>query len=187
LVAGTMTAALGMPGPVLVLYLTAIEASTAFAKAAQDEAQELGWSDKVEVRRGNFVDLAESVPEHDIVTLDRVICCYHDMQSLVRLSAARAVKFYGVVYPRDVLWNKIAFRFMNLFFWISRSLPPAHVIAPATPFTRPSTTQLSNSPSTNDTPRVTVAEAFTRPSTTRASNQLRAIRSPRTNLRKVAS
>ena len=100
---------------------TAVEASTAFARAAEDEASELGWSEQVEVMQGNFVDLAESVPQHDIVTLDRVICCYHDMKSLVGLSAARAAKFYGLVYPRDVWWNKIAFRFMDLFFWISRS------------------------------------------------------------------
>ena len=100
---------------------TAVEASTAFAKAAEDEAGELGWSEQVEVRQGDFVELAETVPPHDVVTLDRVICCYHDMKSLVLLSAARASKLYGVVYPRDVWWNKIAIRFMNLFFWMSRS------------------------------------------------------------------
>ena len=55
------------------------------------------------------------------MTLDRVICCYHDMESLVRLSAARATKLYGVVYPRDVWWNRIGFRFFNLSFWIGRS------------------------------------------------------------------
>ena len=100
---------------------TAVEASTAFAKAAEDEARELGWGEQVEVRQGDFVALAETVPPHDVVTLDRVICCYHDMKSLVRLSAARASKLYGVVYPRDVWWNKIAFRFLNLSFWIGRS------------------------------------------------------------------
>ncbi len=100
---------------------TAVEASTAFAEAAEDQARELGWSEQVAVRHGDFVDLAESLPPHDVVTLDRVICCYHDVGSLVRLSAARASKLYGVVYPRDVWWNKIALRFMNIFFWIRRS------------------------------------------------------------------
>ncbi|MFQ5943001.1 MAG: methyltransferase [Anaerolineales bacterium] len=100
---------------------TAVEASTAYADAAEHEARDLGWSEQVEVRHGDFVDMAESIPTHDIVTLDRVICCYHDMKSLVRLSADRASRLYGVVYPREVWWNKIAFRFMNLFQWISRS------------------------------------------------------------------
>lgn len=100
---------------------TAVEASTAFAKAAEDQARELGWSDQVEVKHGDFVELADTLPPHDIVTLDRVICCYHDMKSLVRLSAARASALYGVVYPRDVWWNKIGFRILNLFVWFSRS------------------------------------------------------------------
>ena len=80
-----------------------------------------GWSEQVEVEHGDFVELAETIPPHDIVTLDRVICCYHDMKSLVALSATRASKLYGVVYPRDVWWNRIGFRFLNLFFWLSRS------------------------------------------------------------------
>ena len=35
----------------------------------------------------------------DILTLDRVICCYPDMQKLVGLSAKRARKLYGLIYP----------------------------------------------------------------------------------------
>lgn len=100
---------------------TAVEASTAFARAAQGEARELGWEQQVEVQHGDFVELAESIPPHDMVTLDRVICCYHDMESLVRRSAERAGKLYSLVYPRDVWWNKIAYRAMNLFFWITRN------------------------------------------------------------------
>ena len=100
---------------------TAVEASTAFAKAAKDEARELGWSEQVEVKHGDFVELADTLPPHGIVTLDRVICCYHDMKSLVGLSAARASKLYGVVYPRYVWWNNIGVRVLNIFFWFSRS------------------------------------------------------------------
>jgi len=73
------------------------------------------------VRHGDFVELAEAIPPHDVVTLDRVICCYHDMKTLVQLSAARATKRYGLVYPRDVWWNRILSRIGNLFFWITRN------------------------------------------------------------------
>jgi len=100
---------------------TAVEASTAFAKAAQEEAKELGWSERVDVRHGDFIDLAEAVVAHDIVTLDRVICCYHDMETLIQLSAARAGKIYGLVYPRDVWWNKILSRIGNLGLRITRN------------------------------------------------------------------
>jgi magnesium-protoporphyrin O-methyltransferase len=100
---------------------TAIEASNAFARAAQAEAKELGWTEQVDVKHGDFTDLAETVAAHDIVTLDRVICCYHDMESLVQLSTARASKMYGLVYPRDVWWNRILSRLGNLALWITRN------------------------------------------------------------------
>ncbi|HEV8381728.1 MAG TPA: hypothetical protein VGQ29_09085, partial [Gemmatimonadales bacterium] len=36
----------------------------------------------------------------DIVTLDRVVCCYPEMEPLVRLSAERCRRLYGLSYPR---------------------------------------------------------------------------------------
>jgi len=35
------------------------------------------------------------------VTLDRVICCYPNMEELVAASAARARRLYGAVFPRE--------------------------------------------------------------------------------------
>jgi len=70
---------------------------------------------------GNFMDLAPDLPQADIVTLDRVICCYHDMQSLVGLSSALAGKLYGLVYPRDTWWVKIVNAISNLVYWIRQS------------------------------------------------------------------
>lgn len=71
-------------------------------------------------RHGNFVDLAQDVAAADIVTLDRVICCYHDMRGLVGPSAARALKLYGLVYPRDTWWMKAAFAALNFGMWALR-------------------------------------------------------------------
>ena len=51
----------------------AVEASEAFARAAENQARELGWGEQVEVRHGDFVELAETVPRQDIVNLDFLI------------------------------------------------------------------------------------------------------------------
>jgi magnesium-protoporphyrin O-methyltransferase len=99
---------------------TNVDASTAYIKAAQGEAERLGHSDRVSYHHGNFVDLAPEIVPADIVTLDRAICCYHDMPALVGLSAARAAKFYGLVYPRDTWWLKIGVTIINLFSWLLR-------------------------------------------------------------------
>jgi magnesium-protoporphyrin O-methyltransferase len=100
---------------------TDVEASTAYITAARTETQRRGYTDRVHYHHGDFVDLSEEISPADIVTLDRVICCYHDMQRLVDLSAARTRKLYGLVYPRDTWWVKIGLALENLFFRIRRS------------------------------------------------------------------
>ncbi|MFQ6673237.1 MAG: class I SAM-dependent methyltransferase [Fidelibacterota bacterium] len=95
--------------------VTSVDASPAYVEAAKEEASRRGVIDRVEYRPGNFVDLAEEIPPADVVTLDRVICCYDDMHALVALSSARAEKLYGVVYPRDRWWIKMGGRVMNLY------------------------------------------------------------------------
>jgi magnesium-protoporphyrin O-methyltransferase len=47
------------------------------------------------------VALAPEISPADIVTLDRVICCYPNMEQLVAASAAKARRLYGAVYPRE--------------------------------------------------------------------------------------
>ena len=102
-------------------YATDVEASNAYLNAAREEAERRGYTDRVSYHYGNFVDLASDIAPADIVTLDRVICCYHDMEKLVSLSAARAGKLYGLVYPRDTWWVKAGLAMLNIFFWLRRS------------------------------------------------------------------
>jgi magnesium-protoporphyrin O-methyltransferase len=97
-------------------HATSVEASTAYLTAARAEAQRRGHAEQVTYFHGNFVDLAADIAPADIVTLDRVICCYHDMENLVGLSAARARRLYGLVYPRDTWWIKIGLAIENFFY-----------------------------------------------------------------------
>ena len=68
---------------------TSVEASPAYIEVAKEETERQGRIDLVSYHYGNFVDLATDIAPADIVTLDRVICCYDDMQALVGLSSAR--------------------------------------------------------------------------------------------------
>lgn len=104
-----------------VEQVTGIEASAAYLAAAEGEARRRGLSGRVSFHHGNFTDLAPAISPADIVTLDRVICCYNDMEKLVGLSAARARRLYGVVYPRDTWWIKLGLRVANLYFRLRRS------------------------------------------------------------------
>lgn len=98
-----------------------VDASTAYLGASQEEAARLGHRERVTYLHGNFVDLAPQVEPADVVTLDRVICCYPDMPSLVSLSAARATKLYGLVYPRDAWWMRLGMSLMNAGLWLQRN------------------------------------------------------------------
>ncbi len=98
-----------------------VDASAAFIAAAEEEATLQNHADHIRFYHGDFVNIAPELPPADIVTLDRVICCYHDMDSLVGLSSARARKWYGVVYPRDTWWVKMGLALGNLFYRLQRN------------------------------------------------------------------
>lgn len=86
-----------------VIHATHVDASSAYVHAASEEARRREIDDRITVLRGDFVELADKLPQADIVALDRVVCCYDDMQALVRLSVEKVKLKYGLVFPRD-LW-----------------------------------------------------------------------------------
>ena len=93
-----------------------VEASLTYMEAAKEEAQRRGHGDRVSYHCGDFVDFAPAIEPSDIVTLDAVFCCYHDMEALVGLSSQRARRLYGFVYPRDTWWMKLVFGAGNFYF-----------------------------------------------------------------------
>ena len=94
---------------------TSIEASSAYIEVVKEETLLNGLSEKVNFRHGEFTAMAPDVESADIVTLDKVICCYDDMSELVRLSSKLARKIYAVIYPRDEWWTKLALPIMNFY------------------------------------------------------------------------
>ena len=98
-----------------------VDASRAYTQVAREEAERRGLSASIEAKHGDFVTLAESITAADVVTLDRVICCYHDMRALVSASAARARRLYGLIYPRDAWWLRPAFVAGNFLLRLRRS------------------------------------------------------------------
>lgn len=80
---------------------TSVDASPAYLDAARSEAQRRGIDRRMQYREGDFVELASTLPDADVVTLDRVLCCYPDMPALVDASARRARRFWGAVIPRE--------------------------------------------------------------------------------------
>ena len=91
-----------------------VDGSSAYIAAATEEAERQGTRDKVTFHHGNFLDVAPSLEQADIVTLDRVLCCFPDVDDMIVASTAKARRYYGVVYPRRTLPARIAIRVVNL-------------------------------------------------------------------------
>jgi magnesium-protoporphyrin O-methyltransferase len=81
-----------------------VDASPAFLAAAQDESERRLTEDRLRLQLGDAVALRDDVPAADVVTLDKVVCCYVDMESLIATAASRARRLMALAYPRDDWW-----------------------------------------------------------------------------------
>ena len=112
-------------------HVTSVDASDAYIQTAREESERRGLNGRVTYHHGDFLELAETIPPADIVTLDRVINVYPDWKRLIHLSAARARRLYGLVYPRDTLPVRMVVSVMNLLVWrgpVHASVPSPDVI-----------------------------------------------------------
>ncbi len=113
-----------------VSHATSIDASAPYLNAAREESERRGYASRVRYLHGDFVELAESVPSAEIVTLDRVINVYLDWDLLAGLAAARAERLYSLVYPRDTRLVRIVIFMMNLSSRLLRKQVRAVVRSP---------------------------------------------------------
>jgi uncharacterized membrane protein/precorrin-6B methylase 2 len=112
-------------------HVTSVDASDAYIQTAREESERRGLSGRVSYYHGDFLKVAETIPAADIVTLDRVINVSPDWRQLIRVSAARARRLYGLVYPRDTLPVRMVVSVMNLLVWrgpVQASVPSPDVI-----------------------------------------------------------
>ena len=100
---------------------TSIEASPAYIDLAKEEIRKYNLAEIIDFKHGDFTAIASDVDSADIVTMDKVICCYDDMSELVKLSSKLSRKIYAIIYPRDVWWTKLALPFINFYPLIRRS------------------------------------------------------------------
>lgn len=93
---------------------TSVDASAPYLDVAREESDRRGYGGCVTYHHGDFIELAQAIPPAEIVTLDRVINVYPDWQRLAALSAARAQRLYGLVYPRNTPMVKVVISAINM-------------------------------------------------------------------------
>ena len=95
--------------------VTEVEASSPYVSVARHEAARAGWADRTSHIHADFVSMAPDIDAADVVTLDRVICCYGDWRAMVDRSAEHARRMIGLVVPNDRWWLRAGITLGNLY------------------------------------------------------------------------
>jgi hypothetical protein len=111
--------------------VTVVETSSAYIKASEEEAQKRGTHDRITYHHGDYVHLAYEIGSHDLMCLDRVLCCYPNMDSLVGLSAINTKSLLAIVIPRDTAFHRILIGTFHIIHSLWNLLRPS---APPPPF-----------------------------------------------------
>jgi SAM-dependent methyltransferase len=97
-----------------------VDASSAYLATARLEAERRGLSDRVTHLHGDVVELARDLPPADVVTLDRVICCYPDLGALLGAALRPRPRVIGLVHPTDAWWVRVSASVLNALSWLLR-------------------------------------------------------------------
>jgi 2-polyprenyl-3-methyl-5-hydroxy-6-metoxy-1,4-benzoquinol methylase len=99
-----------------VASATIVEASPAYLEVARREAGSQYGSRPTQFILGDFALIADTLPDADVVTLDRVVCCYPDAETLLQQAAWRSRQLLAFTYPRDRWYVRTLIVLEN--FWL---------------------------------------------------------------------
>src|SRR5260370_3988639 len=110
--------------------VTLADASADYLEAARRHLAARDAALPAQFYLGDFAVTADSLPDADIVTLDRVVCCYADVQALLRGAAARARRMIAFTYPRDKWYVPASVALENSWYRLRGDPFPAFVHSP---------------------------------------------------------
>jgi magnesium-protoporphyrin O-methyltransferase len=99
----------------VALEATHVDASSAYLQKAREESARRGHSEQVNFIHADFTVAASEIPKADIVTLDRVVCCYPDFRGLLRAAAEHSRRALALTYPRETWYLRFGLRVINFF------------------------------------------------------------------------
>lgn len=97
----------------LVKRATAVDGSQAFLEAARQNAASLELDGRVDYLHHDFALDPGAAPAADVVLLDRVLCCYPELDGLLAPAAQKARHYLVLSYPSKAPWVRL------LFLWLA--------------------------------------------------------------------
>ena len=98
-----------------------VDASSGYQVVVKEEVEQRQLQDRFHFRHGDFTEISDQIESADVVTMDKVICCYPDMEGLLSQALRKSKKIFGVVHPRSNWWIQVFRQFGTFFFWISKN------------------------------------------------------------------
>ena len=80
---------------------------------------------------GDFVAVAEQLDDADVTILDKVVCCYPDVEALLERSVGKTRRIYALTYPRHRLVTRLGVGFIAQVLAVTGSAFRPYVHDPA--------------------------------------------------------
>ncbi|MGB5237451.1 MAG: class I SAM-dependent methyltransferase [Flavobacteriaceae bacterium] len=85
----------------------AVDASSDYLNKAKAHASKNGWADRTSFIFGDFAEIYMELEQSDIVTLDKVVCCYPDYQQILNAVCHQSMELISISYPMDGILSRI--------------------------------------------------------------------------------
>lgn len=92
-----------------------VDASQSYLEKAKEHALQSGWQDSTQFIKGDFSEVDVSKFKPDIITLDKVICCYPDYKQILGKVCGMARQYISLSYPLDGFISKVIEKVGALF------------------------------------------------------------------------
>lgn len=97
-----------------------VDLSPGSLRVAREEARRQGLADRITWHEGDMVELGPALPPADIVTLDRVVCCYAEYGPLLDQAAGHSRRWLALSYPRERWYVRVGIWLENLLLRLRR-------------------------------------------------------------------
>lgn len=91
-----------------------VELSPGYQEAAAELLRREGLEGRVEQVVGDFTEMAEGMEDGDVI-MNRVICCYPNMERLMNAGLSTTSQFLALTFPRDRAVFRISVGLENAF------------------------------------------------------------------------
>ncbi len=99
---------------------TSIELTPTYEEVAAGLVKEAGLTGRIDRRVMDFAEAADQVEAADVVIMNRVLCCYHDMPKLAGAASDRARELLVLSYPRETWWTRLGLKLGNSALRVTR-------------------------------------------------------------------